>query len=297
MNALSGAFNELGGYYDKGNRELAFALVDWDLLDEKVRLDPRIVASYMKWSFTSSFLQLINAWQWFCAGITLSRNAYLPAQETQMNYYAIFFAYGSLLAAHFKGHYTLKINIQENPNYDEIKTRREVWVNEEGEEYSIQVKPKGKGGEHEVRAKWFYEVFKDWGYREDHPAVVLFENDRLFHTGFRNMFTYSLADMGEELFSVPDPYIGHPDDEVLDRLWQRDGELVDYYPEEFWALEHLKAALDIHVRLMESFGDGSPYGNAQYALVENLLKHHERTGLSLLITKAMQPIIERIGLT
>lgn len=105
-------FNKIGGYYNLYNNDLAIYLKELNLLGEdpeeanKVD-DQEKIHIYKKWSFTVSFLQMLNAWQWLFAGILLRRNSYLIAQSLQMYYYAIYFSYGSFLSAHFKGKYTL----------------------------------------------------------------------------------------------------------------------------------------------------------------------------------------------
>ena len=88
-------FNELSGFYDRGNQELVRSLLHWNLLEEKNRADEKLAYSFLKWSFTVSYLELINALQWFSAGLFLHRKAYLPAQTMQMYYYSIFFSCGS----------------------------------------------------------------------------------------------------------------------------------------------------------------------------------------------------------
>ena len=244
---LSDLFNTLHGYYELNNASLAETIQEWNFLEDSNRQGAQIVARYMKWSFTVSFLELLNAWQWFLGGILLGRQVYMPAQVMQMYYYSIFFSCGAFLAAQFKGHYTLEVELlnEEDIQKMEIKQKRkEVWVGEDGNgEPCIHIKDKGRGGEHEIRANWFYEVFKDWDLKGDHPAVTMFESDRNYHVGFRNMFTYSLADIGGEFFYDPKGCPARPSDEILFSLWKRE-DWVDFFPEEFWALEHLKVPLN-----------------------------------------------------
>ncbi|MBD2131182.1 hypothetical protein H6F47_01570 [Sphaerospermopsis sp. FACHB-1094] len=105
---LSSEFNNLEGYYNLYNDRLASQLKELNLLggdrtaENKVYDQAKIVI-YKKWSFTVSFLQMLNAWQWFFAGILLERNSYLTTQAMQMYYYTIFFSCGSFLSAHFRG--------------------------------------------------------------------------------------------------------------------------------------------------------------------------------------------------
>lgn len=111
-------FNELEGYCNLNNDELASELQRMKLLGEdnnakyNMIYDKKIITSYKKWSFTVSFLQMINAWQWFFAGILLGRQSCLTTQIMQMYYYAIFFSYGSFLSAQFKGNYTVGESIK-----------------------------------------------------------------------------------------------------------------------------------------------------------------------------------------
>ncbi|HEY9804088.1 MAG TPA: hypothetical protein V6D25_27400 [Leptolyngbyaceae cyanobacterium] len=105
-------FNKIGGYYNLYNDGLAIQIKELKLLGENPKEANKVyeqekIYIYKKWSFSVSFLQMLNAWQWFFAGILLRRNSYLIAQANQMYYYAIYFSYGSFLSAHFKGKYTL----------------------------------------------------------------------------------------------------------------------------------------------------------------------------------------------
>lgn len=187
FNILSSLFNEFDGYYDAVNQQLFETLVHWDLLDENNRKDKAIAYSFMKWSLTVSFLKLINSFQWFLAGVLLDRTDVFPAQVMQMYYYSIFFSSGSFLSSQGKGHYTIKTEV--GPSGELKPTRREVWFESETPPF-LCIKEQGRGGEHEIRANWFYEVFRNWESRNNYPAVLLFESDRRYHTGFRNMFTY-----------------------------------------------------------------------------------------------------------
>jgi hypothetical protein len=66
-------FNELKGFYNWGNQELQGSLWRWNLLEEQHRTDEQLAYSFLKWSFTVSYLELINALQWLSAGILLYR--------------------------------------------------------------------------------------------------------------------------------------------------------------------------------------------------------------------------------
>jgi len=223
---LSQLFNQLDGYADLRNEELAVTLLRWNFLEENNRKDTRLVYSYMKWSFSVSFLEFMNSWQWFLGGILLRRQTYMIAQMMQLYYYSIFFSYGSFLSGHGKGHYTIK---EEMGASHEIKsTRKEVWL--ENQDFpSLCIKDKGRRGEHETRANWFHDVFRNWDLKHTHPSVSLFENDRTFHTGDRNFFTYSLQEMATELSHPQEDYEGFPTNEILLKLWHRDDTLIDYF--------------------------------------------------------------------
>jgi hypothetical protein len=97
ITALSKLFNLFDGYYDLDRIGLARFLEGMNLLEQENREGLETFAKYAKWSFAISFLEMLNAWQWFLAGIILSRQAYLPAQTMQMYYYSIFFSYRSFL--------------------------------------------------------------------------------------------------------------------------------------------------------------------------------------------------------
>jgi hypothetical protein len=287
---LSNIFNELEGYCDLSNYDLGNALESWNLLEEGYRQDGAVIANYLKWSFTTSFLQLINAWQWFFSGVLLGRQAYLPAQTMQMYYYSIFFSCGSFLSAQFKGHYTLGTKVED---MKARKTRKEVWLGKNNGKHCVEIKDKGRGGEHEIRANWFYAVFKNWDFKSSHPDVFSFHDDTDFHSRFRNIYTYSLCDITEELGTTPEQRSA-PTNDVLIRLWNREVDWVDSYPEEFWALEHVKVAVDLHTRLLEGYKKSSPYKQHQIWLVKNLCTHHTNTGLIEVIREAMPIILQAI---
>lgn len=130
---LSSLFNSLHGYYDSSGWDLSLALVNWDLLDENNQKDELVIARYIKWSFSVSFLELVNAWQWFLAGTLLGNQAHMPAQIMQMYYYAIFFSCDAFLSAQFKGQYTLELEFPEKHASRGCivkKKRKEIWVYE-----------------------------------------------------------------------------------------------------------------------------------------------------------------------
>jgi hypothetical protein len=288
--SLSKSFNELEGYHNLSNLDLGNALESWNLLEEEHRQNDSVIANYQKWSFTASFLQLINAWQWFFSGVLLGRQAYLPAQTMQMYYYSIFFSYGSFLSAQFKGHYTLETKVEDMKTR---KIRKEVWLDKNNGKNCIEIKDKGRGGEHEIRANWFYAVFKNWDFKGSHPDVFSFDSDTDFHSRFRNMYTYSLSDIAEELYTIPKQRSAPPN-EVLISLWKREVKWVECYPEEFWALEHIKVAVDIHTRLLKEHEKSSPYKQHQVWLVKNLCAHHTNTGLIEVIREAIPIILQSI---
>ena len=208
-----------------------------------------------------------------------------------MYYYSIFFSEKSFLAGHFKGAYTVAVAVEDA---QVSKTRMRVWLGKENGENSI-VLAKIRGAEHRTTAKWFYEVFEQWDLRQRHPGVSPFVDDQDFHVSSRNMYTYSLGDIADELaYSDPDNCPAPPTNEVLFSLWRRQ-DWDEYYPEEFWALEHLKVALDLHVQLLNRFTGVSPYTSYQANMVRNLYEHHRRTGLSGFLDDALGPILDHVG--
>lgn len=286
---LSQFFRQVGGYYNMGNEELDRALLQWDLLDDANRRDEQIVWSFLKWSLTASFLQMMNALEWFAAGIVLKRSSYLPAQMMQSYYYSIYFSYGSFLALQGKGHYTVRL--ERNGAHEPKPARRELWF-EEDPALVIGIKQMGGGGEHVARANWYYHVFKSWDMRESHPAIQLFEDDAMFHTGFRNMFTYQLSEMADELHhdDTDDPIT----DEILLRLWNQDSELVGYFPEEFWPLAHFKAAFVTHCKLVNEFSEGNPFTHVQEYLLCALISRHRQSGLADVFAEITKPLQARV---
>lgn len=187
--SLSKSFNGLEGYWNLDNSDIGNALKSWDFLKEENRENEEIIASYQKWSFTASFLQLINAWQWFFSGLLIGRQADLPAQMMQMYYYSIFFSYGSFLSAQFKGHYTLKTEIKKTEIEDTKvkKTRKEAWIGKDANGKScIYTEDIGRGGEHANRANWFYATFEGWDFKSSYPDVLSFKERASSHSHFRN---------------------------------------------------------------------------------------------------------------
>ncbi|MBD2625523.1 hypothetical protein [Trichormus variabilis] len=286
-------FNLLDGYDNLANDQLGKTLEGWNLLEENNRKKEQVIASYQKWSFTTSFLQMINAWQWFFSGVLLGRQAYLPAQSMQMYYYSIFFSYGAFLSAQCKGHYTVETKLEQDNKAK--KTRKEVWLNTKSDGTScIEIKDKGRGGEHEIRSDWFYAVFKQWDFKASHPNVLYFKDNPEFHSSNRNLFTYSLSDMSEELYSIPEERSAPPSNEILISLWNREKDWLNYYPEEFVALEHIKVVVDLHTRLLKGYDNNFPYSQQQILLLKNLCDHHINNGLIQLLKESMPIILEPI---
>jgi hypothetical protein len=284
--SLTEFFTEAGGYPPLGNEELGVTLVKWDLLQEENRNDPTSALRYLHWSLATSFLEWLNAIQWLAAGFVLQKTAYLPAQVLQSYYYSIFFSYGSFLALHGKGHYTVKVDIESSNEIE--STRRELWF-VEGPPPRIGLKAKRRGGEHQIRANWFYEVFRRWDRRELYPTVRLFEEDQSYHTGFRNMFTYSLFEMAEELHHKADHESITAD--ILKGLWNSDSNLIEYFPEEYWALVHLKTSFEMHRDLVTGYEEGNPLTHVQQYLLSTLMERHEGTAFSDFIDHIIDPFL------
>jgi hypothetical protein len=353
---LLSEFNNLEGYYNLSNTMLASELKELTLLGENLKAENKVsdtdkIYIYKKWSFTFSFMQMLNAWQWFFAGILLQRNSHLKTQAMQMYYYSIFFAYGSFLSAQFKGHYTLadvpkktnyqSINNMNNEVSEKIKNemlrlkglgridtesylssinninniqnlemlepaRRYVWLagnQKTGNYIYVQARKEHKGGEHERRAEWYYQVFNSWENKINifYPEVRYFKenHDNKFHTDNRNRYTYSIQFMVDELYEE------YEDSALTNKgiicLWQRKSDdltkdLSDMYSLEFWALQHIKVVVDLHTKLLEGYTKGSPYTQEQERLLTILCDHHRRTGLFEVLKVAMPKILEKIGI-
>lgn len=349
---LLSEFNKLEGYYNLSNDILASELKELNLLGENLEAenkvyDPKKIYIYKKWSFTFSFMQMLNAWQWFFAGIVLQRNSHLKSQAMQMYYYSIFFAYGSFLSAHFKGHYTLADvpKKQQNKNSNNTNNefieklnnkilralkangidrrdmessdsqniekklesaRRYIWLagnQKTGNYIYVQAKKEHKGGEHERRAEWYYQVFNTWENKIKifYPEVRSFKenHDNKFHTENRNRYTYSIQYMVDELYEE------YKNSALTNKgiicLWQRKSDdltkdLSNTYSLEFWALQHIKVVVDLHTKLLEGYTKGSPYTQEQERLLIILCEHHEKTGLLEVLKVAMPTILEKIGI-
>ncbi|MFN5990992.1 MAG: hypothetical protein ACK6A9_19065 [Dolichospermum sp.] len=334
---LLSEFNELEGYYNLNNDQLASQLKELNLLGVNVNAenkvdDPDTIAIYKKWSFTVSFLQMLNAWQWFFAGILLERNSYLTTQAMQMYYYAIFFSYGSFLSAHFKGHYTVKDELKttknkkiknneifqkfgnetaralmanvEDKDMEEIivSSRRYVWLVDnprDGKYIYVKAKNEERGGEHERRSKWYYGVFTSWESKINisYPEVRYFKEDdyNTLHPKNRNMYTYSIQHMVDELYYEDEDTALN--NEGIICLWQRKSNgLSEAFSTEFWTLQHIKVVVDLHTKLLEKYNKDSPYTEQQEHLLRNLCEHHKRTGLVEVLKVAMPTILEKIGI-
>jgi hypothetical protein len=285
---LSKQFSRVGGYLDLINHDLADFLLSLNLLDQNRRNDPNVALAFAHWSFSVSLLQLVNAWQWFFAGVAIETRNYLPAQAMQMFYYSIFFSYGSFLSAQFKGLYTVG-ETTEKEGISPRKIRKEVWLENNRQLFSISIKDRGgSGGEHQSRANWFSEVFSGWDRAENFPAISLFKKEPLFHVEYRNMYTYSLADMGEELFSVPEISSAEAMKNVVFGLWKNEAD-ADLFPEMTWALEHIRMCTMLHAELVNGYLGKNPMGGYQVQLLNSLLEHHKESGFDLLLADAFQP--------
>jgi hypothetical protein len=221
---------------------------------------------------------MINAWQWFFSGALLSRQTYLPAQALQMWYYSIFFSSMSFLASQFRGIYTIAIQGgKDGSPFNRSKIRKAVWLDVPGQSLVLD-EPVHKGGQHETIADWFYSVFNDWDAKGNYPDVVAFVKDRKFHTYFRNLYTYSLADIAEELFTADNML--HIDNRSILALWQRDQSAVDIFPEALWAIEHLRVVTDLHIDFINVANNNTAIKFAQFLIVDGIYRLHKKTELS-----------------
>lgn len=288
---LENLFNQVDGYCNLGNTDLYNQLIAWELLEGSNRTKPQVVASYVKWSFTASFLMMVNAWQWFLSGILLARQGFMLPQVSQLHYYSILFSYESFLAAQLRGYYTVEERLPPTANIGSLRqTRRLVWIDTAaGVPRSIVVECKGRGGFHDLLAKWFYDVFVLWDPAIKHPEVHGFAGPdyRTHLVSERNDYTYSLASMAEDLAHMPTQTSAPTSAEQLAALWQHSHDEIDAYPECYWCLEHLKVATNMHMRLRDNFHKGYPYTDAQCRLVHDLCSHHKQNGLLEFVTVAL----------
>jgi len=58
-------FNDCGGYFNRNNEDLQSIMIKWNLKEEDNLKNSKIALLYIPWCFSVSFLQMINAWQWF----------------------------------------------------------------------------------------------------------------------------------------------------------------------------------------------------------------------------------------
>lgn len=272
-------FHTLGGYIDIDNQGLAMTLRELNLLhSETNRKNKENLKIYQQWSFTASFLQMINAWQWFFSGVLLGRQAYLPSQTIQMYYYSIFFCYGAFLSAHFKGYYTV--------DYDESnkRQRREVWITKEKHNNNqyIEINKQSRGGEHKNRAEWFHQVFKKWELSNNYPDILDERNMPDVHSNFRNLTTYSLDNLAEELYYSEKERSAPISNEILIELWQKNPKYIEQFPEEFHSLEYLRVIVDLHTKVLKSKCNGH-----QRQLLDTMYTHLSETGLDEFFREVM----------
>jgi hypothetical protein len=102
--------------------------------------------------------------------------------------------------------------------------------------------------------------------------------------------------MGEELFSMPDHAKGKIPNDILIQLWNLDDDIAEYYPEQSWALEHIKVPLFLHLKLLEGYEDDSPYYSSQINLFRQLYNHHKTTDLSFFLEGTVGPILEHMDI-
>lgn len=273
-------FSKFGGYLDLNNDDLQYEMISWELANQENLGNHEIVFKYIPWCFSASFLQMINAWQWFFSGVLLSQQCYLPAQSLQCWYYATFFSSVSFLASQLRGIFTINIeyDFENDTSANTKRNRKAIWIEspEKGEWQIALNQPVQKGGQHETIANWFYDVFNKWDNKRKYPDVDAFVKDRKFHTNFRNLFTYSLGDIAEELFSPDDIHI--VDNQIIKNLWERDVSEVEIHPETFWALEHLRVATDIHMNLVSATKVKNAIKFAQRRLINGFVEQHTKTG-------------------
>lgn len=278
-------FKSSDGYLDLNNDDLAEFLINLDLNGDAICKDSHKIVLFIPWAFTASFLQMINSWQWFFSGVLLGRQSYMPAQVNQALYYSIFFSSFSFLYSQLKGMATIAVDYTDGKDVEESKTRKSFWLNY-GNKKDLFIElaaPSNRGGEHQTIAHWFYDSFNKWGAKNNYPDVVEFITKKKFHTNYRNLYTYSLGDISEELYHDENP-LPMTNDEIL-MLWNRNYETVQEFPEVFWALEHLKVITEIHLHLIETVGANKALKFAQKRLLTGLFRHHEKTGLSEVLDK------------
>lgn len=275
MDDLTTLFDALGGYYDYYNQQLQSAMEKLTLTDPAKLTDKLTAGTYAKWCFTSSYLLMLNAWQWFLSGHLLAKSSHFPGQVNQMYYYAIFFASRSFLAAHMKGRWTVEIQTAKDLSVTK-RVRRNVWLTDALGAPVIELSDP-TGGEHEATSNWLCQVYSNWDARGDYPGVSLFQNDHKFHPKSREMFTYQLEYIAEELYSVNEQR-ACADGDLL-HLYQGGTELDEFFPEACWSLQYMKMATNLHSRLLDSCTIAEPMKFQQKLLRENFLSYHKQTGL------------------
>ncbi len=283
-------FAQVDGYYPADSLSLQRTLEEMHLLDEAARSQPQTIATYIKWSYTTSFMMMLNAWQWFLSGILVGRQACLPAQVQHLNYYSTFFSYCSFLAAQFRGCYTTARSFRGSGEWK--RERRLVWIAGRHAEPWVELGSAGSD-QHAKTADWFYDVFANWDGRAYHPIVEGFAEEpyKGFLVGERHFFTYHLENMVDELSRMPEPVSPTAEQALLD-LWACTGEATEIHPEEAWALAHLRLVTQFHQDLVRATGGGPSYRGYQAELIRALCEHHAKTGLRGLLERATAPFLD-----
>jgi hypothetical protein len=290
---LASFFSDANGYENLCNTGLADKLLRFNLSESDNYKNPAIISSFVRWSFSVSFLMMLNAWQWFLAGISLGRQSFVPTQIMHLYYYSIFSASRAFLAANLKGRYALKIE-KNTANSKEIRERRNVWISLGGDQKPFVELENPSAGEHQFIATWFYTIFSTWANRNQYPDVNPLARNYRFHVDARNLFTYQIDYMADELYTG-NPAPPAPSNEALLAIWQRDQTQTENFPEEFWALEHIRVITDLHLYLLETYKQEKPYTNAQSILLNSLQRHHAQTGLIDLLRIALGPMFAGIN--
>lgn len=271
-------FNACEGYWDINNDVISDLLVKMQLSEETNRKDFERVAHYVRLTYSASFLYMMNAWQWLFSSVYLSRTAFMPAQENQAEYYSIFFAKLSFLASQNRGVFTIVKEYGQDV-LNTKKVRKAMWMNYDERVLEID-NPVKSGGQHETIARWFYDVFKEYDRFENYSDVGAFAwgTDQKWHTHFRNKYTYSLDSLCEELFCAFEPTAVSND--TLMRLWEDDYDLIQVFPELYWALGHLRLVTETHLELINNCSASASLKFSQLMLINGFRSHHAESELT-----------------
>ncbi len=291
FNALSkkemlSLFCTVDGYADGQNDTLYCFIEKLKLTVGENNVKAELLHDYAKVMYAISFLEMINAWQWFLTAQHTREFSASTAQRIQNEYYSIFFSMLSYLSLNQKGSFNISINGQDGKS-----VRKSLWCNFDKGLLEVG-EVRLRGGEHESTAMWFYKVFLKSEFNNSDSIFELYKDETGYHSKMRNWFTYRIGDIAEDLFETPTNK-GINNVGLFDIL-NGFGESIDFEPETFTALQYLKFVTDLHLFLIKESGMKTP--NSQKLLLHCFKEHCKQNGRYEFIELVFGDVIKNITL-